>query len=530
VVDTTSDVSDVGAPCTLREAVVSATGDAAGGNGCANGSGPDVVSFDPAVFVPGGTPSTIDLSFQQLFLNTDVTIAGPGTSELLIDGAPGERTIFAGQDKVITLSGLTVTGGNRTGTGNEAGGGIFNAATLTLTEVTVSGNQVRRIASPTSFLTAKGGGIHNSPTGTLTLNESVIRDNAASASNTQGDSGGAEAYGGGIFNDGGTVQIHYSVVDGNQTLAADTGAVSSNVQSFGAGIHSQPGSINIDHSQITRNDAAASGGTNAFVAAQGAGIAKALGAWRIEQTTIAGNTVAATGGAGSVITQSGGGIYNGAGTLDLVSDTIARNGPSAPGVAANIVGGGATSFANTIVSDPLGAGSVNCGTGPKTTGGTNVDYSAADTPSCGFGPTDLTSNPLLAAGFTGGPTETIALLPGSPAIDAGSNASQSVLNDDQRGLLRPVDFTGLANAGNGTDIGAFEVQKACPEQTAPGGTCPQPVINPQPLINPPTSSLPPAGSTTGPTGQRAAALKKCKKKRSAKARKRCKKKAKLLPV
>jgi hypothetical protein len=36
--------------------------------------------------------------------------------------------------------------------------------------------------------------------------------------------------------------------------------------------------------------------------------------------------------------------------------------------------------------------------------------------------------------------------------------------------------------------------------------------------------------TTGPTGERAAALKKCKKKRSAKARKRCRKRAKKLPV
>jgi hypothetical protein len=37
-------------------------------------------------------------------------------------------------------------------------------------------------------------------------------------------------------------------------------------------------------------------------------------------------------------------------------------------------------------------------------------------------------------------------------------------------------------------------------------------------------------STTGPTGERAAALKKCKKKRTAKARKKCKRKAKRLPV
>jgi hypothetical protein len=41
---------------------------------------------------------------------------------------------------------------------------------------------------------------------------------------------------------------------------------------------------------------------------------------------------------------------------------------------------------------------------------------------------------------------------------------------------------------------------------------------------------PPPPSSTGPTGQRAAALKKCKKKKSAKARKKCKAKAKKLPL
>jgi len=44
----------------------------------------------------------------------------------------------------------------------------------------------------------------------------------------------------------------------------------------------------------------------------------------------------------------------------------------------------------------------------------------------------------------------------------------------------------------------------------------------------PTSGA--TGPNSGPTGQRAAALKKCKKKHSAKARKKCKKKANLLPV
>jgi hypothetical protein len=47
---------------------------------------------------------------------------------------------------------------------------------------------------------------------------------------------------------------------------------------------------------------------------------------------------------------------------------------------------------------------------------------------------------------------------------------------------------------------------------------------------PPPPPPPPPAASTGPTGQRAAALKKCKKKKSKQARKKCKKKANRLPV
>ena len=55
---------------------------------------------------------------------------------------------------------------------------------------------------------------------------------------------------------------------------------------------------------------------------------------------------------------------------------------------------------------------------------------------------------LGALADNGGPTPTRALLPGSPAIDAGSCASDAA--DDQRGVARPQ--------GDGCDIGAFEYE------------------------------------------------------------------------
>src|SRR6185369_6103828 len=56
----------------------------------------------------------------------------------------------------------------------------------------------------------------------------------------------------------------------------------------------------------------------------------------------------------------------------------------------------------------------------------------------------------------GGPTPTMALLPGSPAIDHGTNFG---VLPDQRGRARPFDLTGIPNVpgGDGTDIGAFEL-------------------------------------------------------------------------
>ena len=78
-------------------------------------------------------------------------------------------------------------------------------------------------------------------------------------------------------------------------------------------------------------------------------------------------------------------------------------------------------------------------------------------------------NPLLAPlGNYGGPTQTMALLPGSPAIDAGNNALiPAGVTTDQRGLARIVDgivdigafesnlFTIAATSGSGQSTGIF---------------------------------------------------------------------------
>jgi len=95
-----------------------------------------------------------------------------------------------------------------------------------------------------------------------------------------------------------------------------------------------------------------------------------------------------------------------------------------------------------VSGDPLN----NC-SGSLTSLGHNLD----DGHTCGLNASgDLSdTNPLLGEpGYFGGPTRTVPLLPGSPAINHGENAGCPLT--DQRGLLR-VD---------GCDIGAFEFYAA----------------------------------------------------------------------
>jgi hypothetical protein len=75
----------------------------------------------------------------------------------------------------------------------------------------------------------------------------------------------------------------------------------------------------------------------------------------------------------------------------------------------------------------------------------------------------LNVNPLLGPlQDNGGPTQTCALLTGSPAIDQGQ--PYGITLADQRGAYRPYDFPNIPNAagGNGSDIGAFEVSTLTP--------------------------------------------------------------------
>jgi hypothetical protein len=109
---------------------------------------------------------------------------------------------------------------------------------------------------------------------------------------------------------------------------------------------------------------------------------------------------------------------------------------------------------NTTVAD-VGGAFTNSGFNLIGNLGTGTGLSGNNNQS-GTGASPL--NPGLAAlANNGGTTLTHALLFASPALDAGSNINAQTTDQRGTGFSRVVNLA-AANAGDGTDIGAFESQ------------------------------------------------------------------------
>ena len=171
----------------------------------------------------------------------------------------------------------------------------------------------------------------------------------------------------------------------------------------------------------------------------------------ITNSTITGNTAST----------AGGGIYDDD-TASVINATISGN--TAPPDQSGSSGGanvfvndtGSGGFENTIVSDPIGGGT-DCYTSGEfpTSMGHNLEDDAAvqnSTQSCrDLDPyRSVSVDPMLGPlASNGGPTQTMALLAGSPAID--NAAAIPAITTDQRGGPRPQP------PGGTDDIGAYEV-------------------------------------------------------------------------
>jgi CSLREA domain-containing protein len=426
-------------------------------------AGADRIDFAPSL--TAGGPATISLTHGQLRITDDLNVDGPGVNLLTLDATGSDPTpdenngdgsqIFHVDDaslgtlRDVFISGLTLTGGDVHG----RGGAILSSENLAVLESRLIGNA----AVAGDALTVSYGGAIAQLGGNLTVSDTTIVNNS-------GD------FGGGIYFEGGSLLVTLGVIAENTGLS-------------GAGIYVAGGSGEIRASSIRNNLA------GAF--SLGGGLYNS-GRLRIEATTISGNSADFGGGifsrtdstnmeltlivnstiSGNTAFSRGGGVRNAYGETRIEFSTITSN-TAPPGQGSGVASRGYTS-ATTRVTHSIIAG--NTGSDVDfATGTTNTfdshGYNLIGTGSAIGAFTDDgdrvgVANPLLGPlADNGGPPLpggnkllTHALLPGSPAINAGDLNAKAGIGGvplyDQRG----EPFSRVVNGR--IDIGAFEYQAA----------------------------------------------------------------------
>jgi len=432
----------------------------------------DTINFDPSVNI-------VTLTTDELVITKSITIS---TSPQIVTVARSSQTEFrifhVMPGHSVEINGLTISGGHITG---DNGGGILNDnSTLTMAHCTVSGNAIVSASSGNNF----GGGIHN--IGTTTLNQVIVNNNNAN----WGGPGGLP-FGGGISNTG-TMIIIAGTVQSNRSATGWLWA--------GGGIYnSNTGMMSITGSTISNNQT----GNPGHSGADGGGIVN-YGTMTIQDSTISGNTALG----GDLNGGHGGGICGN--NITITNSTITGNSALRGG---GFAGGGNiahTTFSNNSAGDggalyltsPLELGNTILKAGASgvnifNNGGSFIThgYNICSDNGSGFlnGPGDqINTDPMLGAlQDNGGPTFTHALLPGSPAIDAGDPNFAPPPDYDQRGPGFVRVFNGLI------DVGSFEVQPtptptptvtptatATPSPTATATATPMPRGTPTPRPRP----------------------------------------------
>jgi hypothetical protein len=357
-----------------------------------------------------------------------MVINGNGATITRGTGAPNFRIINIAAGANLTLNNVSITNG---ASNSAQGAGVMVNGTLTANGCTFSGNQPVGGSN-----VARGGAIWVSTAGTATINSSTL-------------SGNTSAWGGAILTYG-KLYINDSTLTANKTTTYSGGAITG---------HSTNAKIVINRSTISYNQAASYGG-GIIIRTPAKGATNSL---TITNSTITGNSTPGVGGGIRV------GINNavsyGSSTLTLTNCTISGNASTGAGGGLYIAqAANATATINNSIiagnAGPVAAPDVgtSAGANPITiTGslvGNNNGSNIAPGPNNLIGTPGSPINAMLDPQLrnNGGITQTLALLPGSPAIDPSFGATSSPLATDQRGA-------GFNRIINGVlDIGAFEFQ------------------------------------------------------------------------
>ena len=373
-------------------------------------AGDDVIVFDQNVFAGA---NEITLGGTELLITDSVRITGPGPDRLTINANQQSRVFkIDNNDDTFTdfvdvqISGLRLTGGNTTG----PGGAIFNKESLSIIDSIISGNAAG--GNENSY--GGGGGVYSRIlTGSLLIRNSTIEQNTSQAP------GGGVYMGTGFFATSSILDS--TIISNSSTQSIGGGGIASNT--FG-------GETTILNSTVTGNFANSGGGV---------GLVTTYGRTTIQSCTISGNSASLSGYGGGV------GIFNSAAATEIHSSIIAGN--NALAGARDLYGNsGSVVVTFSLIGDNTGS---NLNEAQTADGNGNLVGTPAN-------PID----PLLGSlQPNGGRTETLALLPGSPAIGAGAVAGvNGTPTIDQRGFFRP---------SGPTDIGAFESRGTSPFPDTP---------------------------------------------------------------
>jgi predicted outer membrane repeat protein len=477
--------------CSLRDALAAATTDG------------DVIVFAAAL-----SGQTITLSQGQLDINAGIAITGLGSTNLTVDAATNSRVFYItsayGWSGEVVISGLSIINGDATGSGY--GGGIEDNhdGDLTLDDVSITG-----------CVASYGGAVYKDGDGTLEIVDSTISDNYAENSagarynNGVGDliitnsTFDGNAAGG----DGGVGELGN---DGNITITGSTFSNNAGGSVGGAFYFTNDvtGDVSISGSSFIGNEASGGGGaiyadnSGSFTVTSSTFSGNVSGSWggalylgstgqvvtvtdslfadnyasseggaidsdaddqilTINNSTFVGNSSGSDGGAiwkeeggsltinmstiteNSAVTDGGGVWFDG--DTDFQADvtitgTILTGNTGFEGAADDLGSrDGATSQVATISDSILGVVKATI----TVTASNNIDATA---PGFVLG--------LAALADNGGCTETMALLTGSPAIDAGPATVPTFIGNDfdQRGTPYVRVYNGQS------DIGAFEFQ------------------------------------------------------------------------